>query len=252
MKGRALFLAGAAAILPTAVALSAEAPAQSVQFAPPDTPLLLSRTVWRSLLDGKEIVSHRRYRVRIVPHGDGYEVDGELIDCSVEAPPPLAALAELERSRPEGALFPAYLDANGRILGNPGSGPGPGNPASGPGPAVRREGAREAKRLVNNSAVASPDKAQITSHIDQIVNGAGAAAWPADLFNPVRPESREHRRITLPDGSQGDISVTVAAHGRLGGGLPHSVERTVVSELEGTRKVSREQWTIATGSDSPS
>lgn len=241
MKGRALFLAGAAAILPAAVAASAEAPAHSLpnaQFAPPRTPLLLTRTIWRTLHDGKSIISHRRYRVRIVPHGDGYEVKGELIDCQVEAPPQLAALAALERARPDGTLFPAYLDGNGRMLdqASAGSGPGPGK--------LNLQGAREARRLVNQSAVSDPAKTQIATYLDQIVNGAGTSPWPTDLFNPARPETREQRRIALADGTNGAIAVTVAAHGWSPGRLPDLVERTVVTELDGTRKVSREQWTI--------
>lgn len=246
MKRRALFLVGVAAILPSAIAASAGVPAQSAataHFAPPSTPLLLTRTIWRSLHDGKTIVSQRRYRIRIVPHGDGYEVNGELIDSSVEAPPPLAALAEMERTRPDGALFPAYLDSNGRIIDPPSAGQATFNE----GPALRQKGAREARRIAADSAAPNPGQAQITSFIDQIVNGSGAAPWPSDLFNPAQPEWREQRRIALPDGSEGEITVTVAAHGQSSGGLPSSVERTVVTELGGTRKVSREQWTIEAG-----
>ena len=240
MRDRALFLAGIAAILPSTMAFSAtvsEPGALSARFTPPGAPLVLTRTVWRSLRDGKEIVSKRRYAVRISPHGSGYEVEGELIDSSVEAPPQLAMLAELERTRPDGALFPAYLDANGQIQGSP----------STSNPALRQEGMGEARRLVSGSAMASPDKVQAISLIDQIVKGAGAASWPSDLFHPIRPEQREQRRVTLPDGSEGGISVTLAAHGYLPGGLARSVERTVVTELEETRKVSREEWTIETG-----
>lgn len=239
MKGRRLFLAGVAAILPSAMALSAAQPAQNApasQFAPPSAPLVLTRTVWRALHDGKQIVIQRRYRLRIIRHGDGFKVDGELIDCSVEAPPSLAALAEMERSRPDEALFPVQLDASGRILANPA-------PEK---PRLHRQGGREAMAAVRNSAIANPDKAQAASLIDQIVNAGGVAPWPSDLFHPARPEQREQRRIALPGGGQGDISVTIAAHGLLQGGLPRLVERTVVTELDGTRKVSREQWTIET------
>jgi hypothetical protein len=213
--------------------------ALSARFTPPGTPLVLTRTVWRSLHDGKEIVSKRRYAVRISPHGSGYEVEGELIDSSVEAPPQLAMLAELERARPDGALFPTYLDANGRIEGNP----------SASDPAIRQEGMDEARRLVGGSTMAGPAKVQAGSLMDQIMHIGGAAPWPADLFHPIRPEQREQHRLTLSDGSEGGISVALVAHGQLQGGLPRSVERTVVTELEGTRKVSREEWTIEAGTD---
>ena len=238
MTGRAIFLAGVTAILP-ATATFAESPtaheAQLGQFAPPDAPLILTRTVWRSLVDGKEIISRKRYAVRIVPDGDGFQVTGELFESAVEAPPALAALAEIERRRSDPALLPIQLDSNGRIL-----------PASGTfDPAAHEPGARVARQLVRSSAIAGADKDQAVSLIDQIALAGGIAQWPSDLFNPSRQMQRERRRIALPGGSEGAVDVSITVHGQRLGGLPATVERTVVTELEGTHKVSREQWTFA-------
>ena len=86
MTRRALFLAGVAAILPTAAVFPESATnqaAQVYQFSPPDVPLILTRTVWRSLVDGKEIVSRKRYAVRIVADGDGFKVTGALFESAV-------------------------------------------------------------------------------------------------------------------------------------------------------------------------
>lgn len=242
MTGRAIFLAGVAAILPSAAAFPESATTERVQisqFDPPDTPLILTRTVWRSLADGKEIISRKRYAVRIVPDGDGFQVTGELFESAVEAPPALAALAEMERRRSDPSLLPIRLNSNGRIMPEPAAFD----------PAARQPGARVAQRLVRSSAIASADKDQADSLIDQIARAGGIAQWPSDLFNPSRQMQRERRRMALPGGSEGEVDVSITVHGqRLGGqwqgGLPATVERTVVTELEGTHKVSREQWTF--------
>ena len=242
MTGRAIFLAGVAAILPTAAAFPESATnqeAQVYQFSPPDVPLILTRTVWRSLVDGKEIISRKRYAVRIIADGDGFKVTGALFESTVEAPPPLAALAEMERRRSDPALLPIRLDPDGRILAAPG----------GFDPAARQPGTRVAQRLVRSSNIAGADKDQADSLIDQIAKAGGIAQWPSDLFNPSRQSQHEQRRMALPGGNEGEIDVSITVHGqRQGGqwqgGLPATVERTVVTELDGTRKVSREQWTF--------
>jgi hypothetical protein len=241
MKGGAIFLAGVAAILPSAAAFSESksAPADQVlRFAPSDGPLILTRTVWRALVDGKEIISRKRYAVQIVPDGDGFQVTGQLIDSAVDAPPALAALAEMERRRPEASLLPIQLDAGGRILPCPRASD----------PAAHQQGARVAQRLIQASQITRHDKDQAESLIDQIANAGGIAQWPTDLFNPSREIQREKRRVALPGGSEGAIEVSITVDGLHYGNLPGSVERTVVTELEGTRKITREQWTF--GSDS--
>ena len=235
MTGKAIFLAGVAAILPSTAAFPESATTQGAQisqFDPPDTPLILTRTVWRSLVDGKEIISRKRYAVRIVPQAGGFQVTGALFESAVEAPPALAALAEMERRRSDPALLPIQLDSDGRILPEPG----------GFDPAARLPGARIARQLVRSSDIAGADKDQADSLIDQIARAGGIAQWPADLFNPSRQIQRERRRMALPGGSDGEIDVSIAVRGQREGGLPATVERTVVTELEGTRKVTREQW----------
>lgn len=237
MTGRAIFLAGVTAILP-ATAAFAESPttqeAQFSRFAPPDAPLILTRTVWRSLVDGKEIISRKRYAVRIVPDGDGFQVIGELFESAVEAPPALAALAEMERRRSDPALLPIQLDSNGQILPEP----------SEFDPAARQPGACLAQRLVRSSAIADADKDQADSLIDQIARAGGISQWPSDLFNPSRQMQRERRQIALPSGSEGEVDVSITVHGQRLVGLPGTVQRTVVTKLEGTHKVTREQWTF--------
>ena len=102
---RAVWLAGAAAIMPVGAAGAAEPPAQAEQpaaFVPPDAPMVLTRSLRRSLPGGAEIRTSRSYSIRFVREADGYRVEGALIDVAVDAPPALAALATLERARGDG------------------------------------------------------------------------------------------------------------------------------------------------------
>ncbi len=237
MKVGALFLAGVAAALPSAAAFSEAMAAPSTNassFAPTSNPLILTRTVWRELQDGKEIVARRRYAVRIMSDGAGFTVVGEQIDSAVEAPAALAALAEMERRRSEVSLFPMQLDANGQILAE----------QRGFDPAARSGSVRVAQQFVQASDMANADKVLTGSLIDQIAKAGGIAQWPSDLFNPTRQNQQEIRCMALPGGMEGEVTISITVHGQLQGGLPRAVERMVVTKLEGTRKVTREQWTL--------
>ena len=97
---RKALLAGAAALLPM-VALSSHSTSAreataTATFAPPQSSLVLTRELRRPLADGKEVVTRRSYEIAIVHDGDGYRVDGRLIDVEVDAPPALRALSTLE------------------------------------------------------------------------------------------------------------------------------------------------------------
>ncbi len=99
--------------------------------------------------------------------------------------------------------------------------------------------------------MANPDKDEAESLIDQITKIGGAADWPLDLFNPARQSRQEKRRMALPGGAEGEISISVTVQGQLPSGLPQAVERTVITELAGTRKVTREQWLLETENAPP-
>ncbi len=244
LSGKMLLLAGAAALLPTLVgrvaAQPAEAPARG--FVPPESPLVLTRTVWRTLGDGKEIVVRRRYAVQFIRQGDGFQLNGRLLDAAVEAPPVLAALAEIERGRSDEGLFPMLLDAAGQIR------PQTSNRS---GSQQARDDARlSAQNLLANSPIAAAQRTESSAFLSQLATQGGMAAWPADLFNPVASERREQRRIALPSGQEGQVAVLVRSLGAQPGGLPHAVERTVTTVLAGTSRTTRERWTLAR-SDQP-
>jgi len=119
-----LLIASAAVVLPASHVAAMDGPeavAASDAFAPPSTPLILTRTLYRDLPGGGKIVVTRQYAVQFSTDGDGYRLDGQLLDTMVQVPERLSALAEVERKRPDSGLFPAYLDRNGLIRSDAGS-----------------------------------------------------------------------------------------------------------------------------------
>jgi hypothetical protein len=239
VSGKILLLIGAAALLPpVAGRVSAQAANTASQpFAPPESPQVLTRTVWRSLADGKQIMIRRRYAVQFTRLGEGFLLDGKLLDAAVEAPPMLAAMAELERKRGDDGLFPLQLDAAGRILDDA----RPLRVASG-----LRDNARErAQGLLAATPLASSLQQESGAFLNQLSAQGVPTAWPADLFNPASGERSERRRIALPGGQEGEVHVSVKVIGAQPEGLPRSVERTVTTVLAGTARTSREQWTLA-------
>ena len=118
----ATLFAGAGLPALSAVAGSA---VETQAFAPPSgRPLILARKVVRQLPGGAAIVATRRYRVKFRPVADGWEVDGVLIASEIDVPPALAAIAALERARPDDGMFPILLDRTGRIVAEPTAGLG--------------------------------------------------------------------------------------------------------------------------------
>lgn len=245
MNGKTLLLAGAAALLPViAGQVSAQSTAVSSQpFAPPESPLVLTRTVWRTLSDGKQIVVRRRYEVQFSRDADGFRLDGRLLDAAVEAPPLLAALAELERKRGDEGMFPLLIDAAGRIRESVGT--------QRESPAQRDDAREQAQRLLAGTPQPPAQQQASGAFLTQVAGQGALAAWPVDLFNPASGERHERRRIALPDGQEGEVTVSVKSVEPQRLGLPRSVERTVTTVLAGTSRTSREQWTLAPINGSP-
>jgi hypothetical protein len=205
-------------------------------FAAPTAPLVLTRTVWRNLRDGQQVVARRSYRVTFTPDGEGYRVTAELTGVTVEAPPALAALAELERNRDDGRHFNLKLDRTGRICGV----------TDGDDPASQSDNLAAAARTMLASAHLDPaTRAEGAAMLARLTDGqSGAVALPPLLFNPPVTDSRESRALELPGGTRGQIDVILASHRSVAGGLPDLVSRTVVTTLEGTQRVVREEFAL--------
>lgn len=252
MPGRAALMAGAAALLspvagtaPTPGSAPEPAPAPAPAptaasrdagrpFAPPEGPLLLTRTVRRPLPGGHEIRASRSYEVRFVREANGIRLDGTLVEVTMEAPPQLESLAALERRRPDAGMFPMQIDAAGRLLP---TGPRPGSDA------VRGAMARTSA-AVDRARLADFDRQQAQAFVSQIGESGGLNPWPEDLFRPGSAHRRETRTIPLANGARGHVVVDTRA--RAGeDGMMTSYARTVTSDLAGDNRATYEEWTLA-------
>lgn len=242
MRRAAFLFAGAAALVPSGV-LRAEVAgpvagvaAGPARFTPPGDELVLTRTVHRALGGGLEIVARRSYAIRFVPDGLGFRVDGRLIDSHVDAPAGLSALAAIERQRPDTGMFPMRLDAEGRLT----------DAASARDDEAKHKASAIAALQVGGSDLSAAEKSQAGSFLTAVAaRGAGSAEWPRDLFRPQPGNRRESRRLALPSGGEGTVTVAIAARAAPSDGLLEAVERTVMTDLGGTRRETREEWTLA-------
>ena len=220
---------------------TAQAPTSpSNVFSPPEgEPMLLTRTLRRELSDGKAIVATRRYRVSFTRIASGWTIDGALVASEIDAPPALAALAEIERLRPDDALFPIQLDARGVIRPRDGT--------ASPDSASWRAALDEAIKLVSVRFTHGGEGAALGLLVQQMQAVAGAATlsrWPTTLFLPEAGSSREERRFALPENSEGTIITELERLPADELDTMGEAERRVVTNIAGTRRVTREQWTL--------
>lgn len=235
MIRKAIFMAGAAALAPAilaGVALAEPGEASQSAFTPPDEPQVLTRTVRRSLSRGAEIFVRRSYRITFVRDGEGYRVDGELIGVEVDAPQSVRAIAELERNRQDPGLFPIHLDGLGRIVSQS---------LQGTEPAVA-QGVQIAVTRINNSSLNSAEQRDALSLVRQAELQGNRISWPQDLFNPQPGTRTEVRKVPLPQGGEGEVSISIEArndplHRYLG-----SIDRIVVTRFENTERLAQESW----------
>jgi len=231
---RAIWIAGAAAIMPLAAIGAAQAPAMAGAFNPPAAPLLLTRTLRHELHDGQAVITRRAYRVQFVAERDGFRLDGTLAEVTVEAPPGLEALAALERKRPDAALFPMQLDAGGRLLAAPEVAPS----------LVQRQAIGVAASQIARMDLPPGDAAQAQGFVSQLQARPYRTAWPLDLFRPQPGDRREQRAIPLTDGLNGQVTTEIAARADAASGLLAAFSRKVTTDLGGNTRVVVEEWTL--------
>ncbi len=234
MKRAAWFalLAGPAMALPASTAVARTTPG----FVPPGQPMVLTRTLERALADGKRIVTRRSWELSFRRTADGYVVDGALLDSQVEAPPALAALAQIERTRSDGTLFPLLLDASGMIQ--------PPAPAANTVPVVA---AREsAARIITAASMAPAERGQAQSLLAAVAAAAlhTASSWPTDLFVPRQVHREDRREIATATGESGSIAVVTEMRVGAAGALLEHASRQVVTQVGGDRRTSEEQWAL--------
>jgi hypothetical protein len=238
-KNRSVWLGGTSAMLVMAgfavpVPGAAASPAD---FQPPEAQLLLTRTLHRPLPGGQAIVTTRHYAVRIVRAGAGFRVEGSLIDARAEAPPMLAAIAELERKRADEGMFPIMLDENGLIAGS--------GALHSDGSLDR--GAMIATQTISGSDLPVRDRMEAQAFVDQLRGRAARSQWPADIFRPQPGMRSESRVIHLPDGDEGSVTIEIIGHGPGQDGQLAELDRVVTTDLAGDKRVTREHWQLRRG-----
>lgn len=215
-------------------------PAPTRAFAPPEgVPMLLSRTVRRELSDGKTIVATRRYRVTFHRTAEGWTIDGTLVASEVNAPEKLAALAAIERQRPDPGLFPILLDPMGLIR--------PQDPSTGPDNAVPPAAIEEGVRLITArfpSAADAPTRDLAIQQLRALASQKTMIRWPTTLFLPIAGTTREERRLTVGEGIDGAIvteleHIPAEAHATMA-----RLERRIETRIADSSRIAREEWTL--------
>lgn len=234
----AVWLAGAAAILPATMLPALPARVEAAEpsaFAPPAGPMMLTRVLRRPLPGGIEVVTIRSYEITIRADGEGYLIDGKLVDVRTEVPAAYEALARLERERPDVGLFPIRLDARGRML--------PGQELSSPPVPAAAVGNLALKRI-DNLGLASQDAGDARDFVRAVSANPARTAWPEDLFRPAPGARSDTRAVPLPNGETGQVAVRIDASADRRDGLLDSFRRVVTTNLGGAERVTQETWTL--------
>lgn len=240
-----LLLGAALAALTAVPAHAAEGPrtdtmpprAAPQDFAPPQSPLVLTRELRKDFARGGELVARRRYAIRFVPEGNGWRVEGALVTSEVEAPETVSPqLLEIERTRSDEGLFPMRLDRRGLIVNQPGAADSANEAAM----------LAAARRFLADRGLPEGDRAAALALAERLQAQSRAAGgnWPVDLFRPRPGEHSEVRTLPALDGASGRVTITIAADDRPDG-LLERLERRVVTEAAGSSRRSVETWTLS-------
>jgi hypothetical protein len=195
----------------------------------------LTREVRRVLPGGLGVRTQRSYEIRFVPAIDGYHVEGALVTVQVDVPPEFAALAELERRRPDEGMFPMRVDHHGRLVAT-------GIPDDG---GMVKAAVGNAFSRIERRRMSAEDEAFALKFLEGIEKQRAIVDWPQDLFMPVPGKRIERRKVPLPDGAQGDVAIELEATVTAVTGLLDSFRRTVTTSLGDSTRVVEEVWTLS-------
>lgn len=195
--------------------------------------MILTRVLTRELGDGKAIVITRSWRIRFERTPTGYAVDGEQIAVDVDVPPRLARLAEVERCRPQQGTFPIALDGEARIVSAE-----PGDPS--PIPGLTEAAGRYVRDRNDTARTAAMDYVAAIQQAGAKLGGQ----WPSALFFPAGPRGSETRRLAIPGGGEGTVTVTFDGELDRAGERLARARREIVTQVGGTTRTSVETWQL--------
>lgn len=224
---------GCATVLPFA---AQAAFARSQRNLPP-SPMRFWRCLERSLRDGEKICVIRNWQVEFRALGRGIAIFGVQLDASVDAPPSLAALAEIEENRSTDAMWPIILTEEGKMIGEQSS-------LQADDLAAAMETARQ---LISDSPIPSSQKQARIAHLNAM-NQAGTLAlekMPEDLFFPSGGLQHAREELDLPGGLKGEYEFSYEAHSSTQGDWLHRASRQVITRIGEINAYAKEKWSLS-------
>lgn len=203
----------------------------------PQVPMRLARRLIRELQDGDKILVEREWLVNFSMRPGGIAVDGRQLHAYVQAPPRIAAIAEIERNRSTEGLFPILLDSTGMIASV-----GPSETYGDVDAAVRA-----AEQIFARAAVSESESKTHRRLLAQLQQAGSSMLdqMPRDLFFPRRLALHETRPLALPDGTIGEFELVYTAQTTPGAAWLDRAERRVTTRLAGSERFSSETWSLA-------
>lgn len=209
-------------------------------IAAPSGSYRLERVLVRGLSGGAEIVVTRHWRIGFARTRSGMAVSGEQIHAAVAAPPRLAELAEIERTRSTASLFPILLDSTGLIQRDM-------TGRRGGDEAAFQRALHSGRALLSALTLTAAEGEDARSFLARLANmSAGAVSrLPQDLFFPRPGEETTSQDLALPDGGTGSITVTALTRAAPATGLLEVVERRIVTRVAKSERTTIERWSLA-------
>ncbi len=202
----------------------------------PEGPLLLTRRIERSLIDGKWIKVGRRWEVAFSRQGQSIALTGRQLDCQVDAPPSLAPLSAIEKSRSTAEMWPILLNGSGLIF------------SAGNGVAARDvdKAIEVAQRMIAERPIPASERSALREHLASVRRTSASLLekLPDDLFFPVAGPMRAVRSMELPGGTVGELELSYSAMAVPDKGWLDRAERMIVTRLAGTEQIAREYWEL--------
>ena len=215
--------------------LSSTALAQNALTLPTD-PMMLTRRLERSLIDGGALVVARTWQVQFNRTAQGIAISGQQVDVDVSAPQALTALAEVESSRSTDELWPIMLSDDGSIMAG-----GAGSTDDELAHAI--EVAREI--IQNRPLSASEEESQMAYLTDLQTAGATVLnTMPRDLFFPRGEPFRSFRTLELPNGLIGEFEVSYEAQSAGEDRWLRSAARQIITRVGTNEQRALEEWTM--------
>lgn len=155
---------------------------------------------------------------------------------SVDAPPNLAPLSQIERERSTEGMFPILLGVDGTIMaaGNTTSS-GSFESAITTATALLEEGGFSQDSVKQQALYMAQLQKAGSSLLDQL---------PGDLFYPSTDPFREVRALPLPDGGSGEFEFRWQASVQDDTALLKHAQREVITRIGESERRSSEEWTL--------